>query len=86
MDRGKGNDDLALMVQFRHRALGSRKNSVTDSDSRSDADALMGPQEQSTSQAVTNLVKYFATDHVSSFIAQQAKHTGSGDNRDPALG
>ena len=86
MDCGKGNDDLALMAQFHHRALGSRKNSVTDSDSRSDADAWMGTQEQSACQAFTNFVEFFAADHVSFCIAEQTKDAGRGDNSNPLMG
>jgi hypothetical protein len=86
MDSRKGNNDLALMAQFHHDALSAGENAVTDSDSRPDADALMWPQEQSACQPVTNLVQFFATDHVPFFIAQKAKDAGRGDYSDPLLG
>jgi hypothetical protein len=39
----------------------------------------MRPQEQSAGQPVTNLVEFFATDHIPFSITKQAKYTWSGD-------
>jgi hypothetical protein len=45
----------------------------------------MRPQEQPLCQSVTNLVEFLAAYHVPFFIAQEAKHAGSGDDGVPGL-
>jgi hypothetical protein len=86
MDCCQGKDDPALLTQFRHNAFDSPKNAVAHSHACSHVQAGMGPQKQSTCQTVTDLGEFLIAHHVSCFIAQESKRSGSGDDGDSASG
>ena len=85
MDRGEGDDDPALMAEFRHNALNSRKDTVANAYSHPHADIRMRAENQPASQPGSNLIDFRATDHVPFTVAQEAEYAGSGDDGNPVL-
>jgi hypothetical protein len=74
------------MTKFCHYALGPLKNPPAHAHPYTDGDVSMRAQEESARQSGPNLFNIFPSHHVSFFIAQEAKHSGSGYDSDPVLG
>ena len=68
------------MAKLRHDALYSLKSATAHADRGSQGNIRVGPQQAAARQPVADSVDLLGADRIALAIAQEANHTGRGDD------